>query len=297
MRTIVGESIDTIYQSLAKDIYYNPVFETQPRGLKIKEAINVDLVLMNPRKRIITLESRRLSKFYLAGELCFYFSGSDKLNMISHYSSFWNRISDDGIKVNSCYGKKLFKYFSHSAPHSQYEYAKQQLLHDKDSRKSVALIYTSENADLKTKDNPCTMYLQFFIRDNRLMMITHMRSCDIWFGLSYDVPFFTIIQEMMYVELRQHYRDLELGEYIHSVGSMHIYEKDFNNIEKVIKDKSAQNTQMPAMTEKSIAQIPELLNLENYLRIGEQGKELDFLNEIKDRFLLVIGEWLLEGKE
>jgi thymidylate kinase len=54
-----------------------------------------------------------------------------------------------------------------------------------------------------------------------------MRSNDIVLGFTYDIFAFTMFQEMMANEL-----GLELGTYYHNVGSMHIYQKNFNLLDK-----------------------------------------------------------------
>ena len=76
---------------------------------------------------------------------------------------------------------------------NQYNYCIEQLLTNPNSKKAVMTIYNGEEHSYETKDNPCTMSMQFIIRENKLHMTTIMRSNDIYFGLPYDLPFFTFI--------------------------------------------------------------------------------------------------------
>lgn len=84
------------------------------------------------------------------------------------------------------------------------------------------------------KDFPCTMYAQFFIRENKLMCLVYMRSNDAWFGIPSDIPFFTLVHQMVRNELLKTYHDLVLGTYTHKVGSFHIYERDFKKVETLL---------------------------------------------------------------
>lgn len=289
---IKSSSANKLYIRALRELINYPEYESSPRGMKIHENINTTLILTNPRDRLVTLPSREMSFRYLAGELAFYFSMSDELDFISRYSKFWNKCSDDGETVNSCYGKKLmsrFLYDDQPFNGSQIGYAIKQLEKDKDSRKAISLIYTPVNTDLDTKDNPCTMYLQFMIRNNELNLVVNMRSNDIWFGLPYDLAFFTIMQELVFTELKKSvYPDLELGKYFHNAGSFHLYEKDFAKAEKVVTEDinsyvfEKQAFSMSSMTEQTLEEMcTGFLPFERYKRTGKEEKNI---SEIEDPF-------------
>ncbi|MEJ2248057.1 MAG: thymidylate synthase [Candidatus Lokiarchaeota archaeon] len=292
MKTIKGQTINELFYNTCKEVYEKPQFNTAPRGMLIKECINTSLLLINPINRIITFKERNLSLKYLVGELAFYLAGSNKLKFIKHYSRFWEKCSDDGKTVNSCYGKKLLHDINrHNI--TQFQHALQQLIKDKDSRKSVMVIYDKHSADLNTKDNPCTLSLQFLIRKDYLYLITTMRSNDIWRGLSYDIPFFTILQEIMCVLLKNKYKNIKLGAYIHNVGSLHLYEKHFNNV-KLLIDSNGLNKlsikQLPHITPDTLDELPLFLLYEEYLRknnISKKPKKIP-----TDKFILTLINWL-----
>jgi thymidylate synthase len=175
-----------------------------------------------------------LSIPYLEGELDFYLSGSPFLKDIVKYSKFWSRVSDDGRVINSNYGKLLL-HDRNFHGYTQFEYARDMLIRNKDSKKAVMTIYNKENAYV-SNDNPCTMFLSYVIRDNQLSLYVKMRSSDIWFGLPYDVPFFVLMLYKMYFELRQMYPDLTVGFYNHQAISLHLYERNFINLSSVLSE-------------------------------------------------------------
>jgi len=66
-------------------------------------------------------------------------------------------------------------------------------------------------------------------------MFVHMRSNDAIFGLCNDVPFFSILHEMVYVVLKDiMYEDLIYSDYTHYVNSLHIYERHYNMLKKIV---------------------------------------------------------------
>lgn len=278
--TFESESINGIFYTLNKVLLFNPENSILVHEHNIHELIDCKIIIKNPYKRIMMLKGRDISMRYMIGELCFYLHGSDKLEFINKYSTFWNTISDDGESVNSAYGKRLFydetrmnDLYDYSKPISQFQYILKALRNDKHSRKAVMVIYNMHDSKI-SKDNPCTLSLQFLIRDNKLNCITTMRSNDLYFGLTYDIPFFTIVQEMVFVYLKKlYYKDLEMGIYIHNVGSMHLYQRDFTKALTVTKNGAAIDYSIPDKFPKLqytdlVPWFHNLLSHEQILRTG-----------------------------
>lgn len=294
--TFSAIDIDEIYYNILEKLINWPDYITKPRELTTYELLNTTIEIKEPRRRIITYKHRQLSLTYLAGELAFYLSGSRSLKFISHYSKFWNKISDNGRTVNSCYGYKLFKKRTRDI--TQYEYAREQLYKDIDTRKAVMIIYTSENTNLHTHDNPCTMYLQFFIRDWQLILHTYMRSSDVWFGVAYDIPFFTVVQELMLIHLKimdcEKFEKLMLGSFYLHTGSLHLYAHNLIQAEQLVKEPIGYfhclESEMPPITAETMKYLDEFLKFEkNHRKNRECSIDLD------DDFLDTLVNYLCSG--
>jgi thymidylate synthase len=217
-----------IYKELCKGLLNDPDYRVED----LSEFIDKSFTLTQPTNCFATV--RNMSMSYLEGELEWYLSGSPYLKDISKYSKFWETISDDGWSCNSNYGKILL-HDRNLHNFTQFEYAKSCLLKNIYSKKAVMVIYDGDRS-YNSKDNPCTMYLQYLIRDNKLNLFVKMRSSDIWFGLPYDVPWFVLLQWKMLRELRQEsYRYLELGYYNHNSGSLHLYDRNKIQLEECLK--------------------------------------------------------------
>jgi thymidylate synthase len=61
-------------------------------------------------------------------------------------------------------------------------------------------------------------------------MTTYMRSNDAIWGLPYDCFVFTMLQELLASQLR-----CSLGEYVHFAASLHVYERHFSLVERMLK--------------------------------------------------------------
>lgn len=215
-----GDNIDGIYYGLCEHIHDNPDRVVAPRDLHTKELLNVTTIIdALPHESTPTLPARNTDLRYLVGEFCWHLNQSDRLTEIGHYSKFWDKVSDDGYTVRSAYGKRLIP---------QLPYVIGLLSEDPTTRKAVMVIYDKSD-QRKSKDNPCTMYLRFYIQNDFLYMETHMRSNDIWFGFTYDVPFFQLIHEIVATMT-----GLDTGPYIHKTDSLHMYERNEQQVEQLL---------------------------------------------------------------
>ena len=109
--------------------------------------------------------------------------------------------------------------------------AARKLLEDRDTRQGVVCVYDN-HLDLLSgprKDIPCTAYMNFTVRDDELLMTTHMRSNDLWWGWCYDAFQFTQLGFTL-----ANFLDVKMGPYTHVVDSFHLYERDLEKVQRVL---------------------------------------------------------------
>lgn len=214
--------IDEAYRRACHDLI---VEGKKVRGTK--ELENYCFQLTNLENNIINI--RNISKSYLLGEMLWYATGRNDVAFIQHFANLWARISDDGVTSNSAYGHILFNRHGFN----QVEKIIDLLKIDRDSRRAVLNFNVPNEKVIETNDEPCTICLDFLIRDNKLNCTCVMRSNDIWYGLPYDVAFFTELQK--YIARRV---GAEYGTYTHHAISLHVYERNYKDIEEVTDRKA-----------------------------------------------------------
>lgn len=261
------------YVDLCKQIRDNTQHVSSPRGMKIKENLGVQFRIYNPRDRLPRVAARNFSLAYFVAETLWYLNADDSTEWISYYAPFWSNISDNNKTANSAYGARIFKTHPRIGNGNivQWDYVKEELRKDPDSRRAVIHIRTPSDSILESKDVPCTLSLQFFIRENKLHLHVSMRSSDIILGLAYDVPAFTTIQEILANEL-----GVELGEYVHTSNSLHCYERDFEMLDAIANTRVFKSfDEMPAYP--IVFPVGELIELENKIRKMTDGEIRDYL--------------------
>lgn len=227
--SVVKETTDEAWLSWYNLFKENNISIESRDGDVIAECVNAITIIKDPTKNIMTNNIRKLSMRYAIGEMLWYMSANPSLSAIQHYTKAWDRMSDNGETVNSNYGYIIKEAYNFN----QYEYCKQLLIKDKNSRQAIIHIKVPKNTlEQPTKDLNCTVCLQFLIRENKLYCTTYMRSNDLWLGFPYDVFQFTCLQVRMAMEL-----DLHIGTYTHIAGSLHLYKRDF---EKAIKNEKGE---------------------------------------------------------
>lgn len=198
-------------------------------GNIVGEIINATTTINDPTRSFSNNKVRRLPLRYCIGEMLWYASGKKELKEIQKFTTGWDRLTDDGENVNSNYGYCImYKY-----GFNQLEQVIEQLRKNPRTRQAVIHIKEARNLiENPTKDVNCTVCLQFFIRQDKLYMITYMRSCDLWLGFPNDIFQFMNLQVYLSMVL-----GVGLGTYTHICGSLHLYERDYLLVKEREKDK------------------------------------------------------------
>lgn len=198
--------------------------ESKPRGMKTLEILGhqTEIEMRDP---IIHVPERALGYRFLAAEAAWILSGDNRVSTIKNYSKHISQFSDDGITFYGAYGPKVI---------DQISYVINCLAKDNDSRQAVINIWREKPGP--TKDVPCTVSLQFLIRDGELYCIDTMRSSDAWLGWPYDIFNMSMISRAIIIGLSQtHGIDVGLGNLILTAGSQHLYDKNIEKAEDILK--------------------------------------------------------------
>jgi thymidylate synthase len=208
-----------------------------PRGLPTVEVLGATLILTDPRRRLVDVPPARLiNPAFAAADTAWILSGSDA-SWIYDYNERLAKYADDG-QLMGAYGPRLRRWHGTT---DQLGQVLETLSGDPGSRRAVIQLYDPETDAPGHKDVPCTLGYRFFLRDGSLHMHTTMRSQDLWLGFCYDIFAATVLHELLAGWL-----GAQLGRYVLSVDSLHLYAADITRAQS-LPPRVTPGPQMPSL--------------------------------------------------
>jgi thymidylate synthase len=226
MQLPIEYATSNVWRKLLADIIYTGSYAA-PRELQTREILGCQtrVPMSYP---VMGVQERKLGYKFMAAEAAWIMSGDNRVATISPYSKQISRFSDDGTFFFGAYGPKI---------RDQLPYVISKLKVDIKTRHALINIWREQPR--ATKDVPCTVSLQWVIRNNKLHCIDTMRSSDVWLGWPYDVFNMSMISLYLLVELRtqayDQFKHIELGDLILTAASQHLYEPQFIAADEISK--------------------------------------------------------------
>jgi len=268
---ISADSLDDLLTKVFKKLLISGI-KIQPTKGPARELAGTLLRLKSPRARLSRTDKRGIL-FSCLGEWLWYLAGTNSLDYIKYYLPHYSNFSDDKKSVYGGYGPRLFG----AGQHDQIFRVINLLRRKQDSRQAVIQIFDRRDLLKPHKDIPCTCTFQFMIRNRRLDMLTTMRSNDVYMGLPHDIFAFTMIQELVARAI-----GVELGEYKHFVGSLHLYDCDRDHARAYLDEGWQSHVPMPPMPlGDQWNSVRALLKAESQLR---GGRTANFENALHDSY-------------
>lgn len=194
---------------------------SSPRGTATREHIGFGFKLINPYDNLPTGNGRNLGKRIAIAEAMQLLAGRSYPELMVRIAPNFANFTDGGLWFHGAYGPRL-----------RYQLPKvlAAIHQDNDTRQAIATIWDPAYDGVgDVRDTPCTIALQFLLRDGRMHMVTTMRSNDVWWGVPYDVFQFTTL--LIHVA---HAAGSTVGTYTHQAGSFHMYDRDAEAAAKVV---------------------------------------------------------------
>lgn len=249
---IIGNNIDElVIKGIAHIKNKGDLFEAQAGSGQ--QAYDINYTLLNPLNRVHNLRNPVATK-YFCRELLAYFKGSLDVNEgLAQASCVWKSLADKNNKIASNYGYYIFHQKT-LQDITQYEWVINSFIKNLDTRKAFININQPLHKIAETKDFPCTIGMQFFIKNKHLCCSISSRSTDVYTGLPYDMGFFSFVTELVYKTLKQKLtpeqsKDLNLGYVTMKTSFTQIYDKTrtatLKLLEKASNSQDAYFTDMP----------------------------------------------------
>lgn len=139
-----------------------------------------------------------------------------------------NNVNDLGLKIWDAWADEtgsIGRSYGFQAAKPVYDYASQidfiigEIKNNPTSRRLIIELWNVDDLPEMALP-PCVHHAQFSVKNGKLNILLKQRSCDTLVAMNYDVVEYAILTHMVAREC-----NLEVGELIHVIGDMHIYNK------------------------------------------------------------------------
>ena len=195
-------------------------------------------------------------------ELLWFLQGDTNIQYLKDNGvKIWDEWADANGNLGPVYGKQWRSWQSSDGKIiDQISEVIEQIKINPDSRRLIVSAWNVGELD-KMALMPCHSFFQFYVANNKLSCQLYQRSADVFLGVPFNIASYALLT-MMIAQVCS----LELGDFIHSFGDVHIYS---NHLEQVELQLSREPLSLPYMrinpqVKDIFAFKYEDFNLENY---------------------------------
>lgn len=195
-------------------------------------------------------------------ELLWFIKGDTNVQYLQqHGVKIWDEWADAAGNLGPVYGKQWRSWTDKNGhTHDQLKIVVDLLKNNPDSRRIIINAWNvGELSEMALM--PCHTMFQFYVANGKLSCQLYQRSADVFLGVPFNIASYALLTMML-----AQVCDLQLGEFVHTFGDVHIYT---NHLEQVRLQLSRTPFALPTMKlnplKKNIEDFEfEDFTLENY---------------------------------
>lgn len=139
--------------------------------------------------------------------------------------SIWDEWADSEGNLGPVYGKQWRSWACQNGETiDQISNLIHNLKHNPDSRRLIVCAWNVGEIE-KMALPPCHCLFQFYVAKGKLSCQLYQRSADIFLGVPFNIASYALLTQMIAQVV-----DLEVGEFVHTLGDAHLY---LNHLEQV----------------------------------------------------------------
>ena len=161
-------------------------------------------------------------------ELLWFLKGDTNIKYLKDNGvSIWDEWADENGDLGPVYGAQWRSWQgANGKTIDQITEVIDQIKKNPDSRRLIVSAWNV--AEIPTMAlPPCHAMFQFYVADGKLSLQLYQRSADVFLGVPFNIASYALLLMMM-----AQVCDLEVGEFVHTFGDVHIYNNHFEQVEK-----------------------------------------------------------------
>lgn len=164
-------------------------------------------------------------------ELLWFLQGSTNIAYLKENGvRIWDEWADEQGNLGPVYG---YQWRNWPKPDGTHIDQIAQVIHaiktNPDSRRLIVSAWNVADVD-QMKLPPCHAFFQFYVADGKLSCQLYQRSADIFLGVPFNIASYALLT-MMVAQVC----NLELGDFVHTLGDAHIYTNHMDQVNEQLK--------------------------------------------------------------
>jgi thymidylate synthase len=156
-------------------------------------------------------------------ELLWFLKGDTNVKYLQENGvRIWNEWADENGDLGPVYGKQWRRWeTSDGQVIDQIQRMIDTIKSNPDSRRMIVNAWNVGELDQMAL-TPCHCLFQFYVADGKLSCQLYQRSADVFLGVPFNIASYALLTHMM-----AQVCDLEVGEFVHTFGDVHLYSNHF----------------------------------------------------------------------
>ncbi|HLS70948.1 MAG TPA: thymidylate synthase [Chitinophagaceae bacterium] len=218
------------YLKLVRHILDNGIDKSDRTGVGTRSVFGYQM-RFNLAKGFPILTTKKLHLPSIIYELLWFIKGDTNIKYLQENGvRIWNEWADENGDLGPVYGKQWRSWKGADGKvHDQLKKAIDNIKNNPDSRRIIINAWNvGELEDMAL--TPCHALFQFYVANGKLSCQLYQRSADVFLGVPFNIASYALLT-MMIAQVC----GLELGDFVHTFGDVHLYNNHFEQAEEQLK--------------------------------------------------------------
>lgn len=210
------------YLDLVKHILENGTDKSDRTGTGTRSVFGYQM-RFDLKEGFPMVTTKKLHLRSIIHELLWFLKGETNIKYLKDNGvSIWDEWADENGELGPVYGKQWRSWTgADGKTHDQIVDLIQQIKKNPDSRRLIVSAWNvAELPQMALM--PCHTLFQFYVADGKLSCQLYQRSADVFLGVPFNIASYALLT-MMVAQVC----DLELGDFVHTFGDVHLYNNHF----------------------------------------------------------------------
>ena len=211
------------YLNLMKHVMHNGTIKTDRTGTGTKSVFGYQM-RFDLANGFPCVTTKKLHLKSIIHELLWFLKGETNIKYLNENGvKIWDEWADENGDLGHVYGYQWRNWPTPNGKHiDQIQKVVQQLKETPNSRRVIVSAWNVGEIESMALP-PCHTFFQFYVANNKLSCQLYQRSADIFLGVPFNIASYALLTMMM-----AQVCNLEVGEFVHTLGDAHIYSNHFD---------------------------------------------------------------------